>query len=82
MFSLVCQPFLVRTVLGIDSNGLTESTRLSLLSYYVHNVSFHINCSPMETSSEWIEIEAPTTRQPEASKFINFDIDEVCNDHP
>ena len=42
-------PFcVVRTVLGIgeimpNSNGLTEGTPLSLLSYYVHNVSFYIN---------------------------------------
>ena len=28
VFSLVCQPFLVRTVLGIDSNGQAEKALL------------------------------------------------------
>ena len=34
--------------------------------------------SPLVASSKWLQIEATSSRQPDtASKFINFDIDEV-----
>ena len=35
-------------------------------------------CSPLEISSEWLVVEStPQPEEAEASRFINFDIDEV-----